>query len=238
MIYLDFDGVLVNSAKESFRLLMYVKQELKDLFSTEKDYQFDHFLIHRSDVGPAWNYNRLYKSIKNNVPFLCANSPNDEDKYFEKDFFLKRSFFKNKHLKKWINLHEVYNFSFLLTDLVERKIIKLKDIIILTNKDPESVISIIRQLIPALSNVKVVSMTQYDYQYTKADFIKENLPRRGKHYFIDDCLSICNDVAHKIKDTNLQIYLADWGYAKSFIGCDSRVKVVSEQALIKNLDGD
>ena len=235
MLFLDFDGVLVNSAFEAFRMLLTTKGEIKNPSESHKDELFKKFNELRPFVGAAWNYFYVFESITKNIAFDLPNSPTAEDVSFEESFFNTRNYFKFKNLLEWINLHKTYPFSLELPLIIEQGFILSNQILIITHKDAGAVKALIRQFIPALSNTKILSLTDFDYSTTKKDIIINYMDNKSVNYFIDDSINICQDTMNNIKSSELRTYLADWGYSTSDQRAKSNCNMVSCKEIINIL---
>jgi hypothetical protein len=213
MLFLDFDGVLIDSAFEAFRVMLATKNMIESPLDSSLDDLYDSFKLLRPHVGPAWNYSYVFKSLKQNIPLQIPINPTAEDIKFEENFFNTRGSFKFSAPLDWIKLHRSYQFSNELSFLLERGSIKLNQIIILTHKDVGSVKALTRHYIPSLSNVVIISMTDFDYSLTKKDIIYTHLDDNLMNFFIDDNIDICSDTIRNNKSNMLKVFLADWGYS-------------------------
>ena len=104
-IFIDFDGVLIDSSYEAFLVFCLAKKinSTKNLFST--------FEIIRTKITKAWQYNYIF--LENNRLALKKprEFPNINDLKFEKIFFLKRSELRIHNPMYWLQLHKKYRFT-------------------------------------------------------------------------------------------------------------------------------
>ncbi|MFT6843059.1 MAG: hypothetical protein ACI8RP_000570 [Urechidicola sp.] len=71
MVFLDFDDVIFDSAKEAYVIAMLTSQKIKNL--NQLDLESVHarrFLGQRYLIGPAWNYYYLLDAIEQNREHL------------------------------------------------------------------------------------------------------------------------------------------------------------------------
>ena len=217
-LYLDFDGVLIDSSFEAFRVMMSAKNEIDHILSHQKDFLYERFRGIRPLVGPAWNYNYIYKMLNDDEKIIIPQYPDEKDIEFEKKFFQKRLEFRAENIFNWISLHQKYNFTKFLVTIIELKKIQTRNITILTNKDAGAVYHILRQMIPSMSRVKIISMTDFDYGYKKSDYFRDHLKENEKTLFIDDSENICHAVDN-LKIYFLKTYNARWGYIENNLAC-------------------
>jgi hypothetical protein len=213
-LYLDFDGVIIDSAFEAFRVMMSAKNEIEHIFSDQKDFLYEKFRSIRPLVGPAWNYNYIYKILIDEEIIIIPQYPDKDDIEFENNFFQRRIESRQENIFNWINLHNKYNFTRFLVNIIETKRLETSSIKIITNKDAESVYHILRQTIPSMSRVKIISMTDFDYGYKKSYYFRDHLKENEKTLFIDDSENICNEV-ESLNISFLKTYNARWGYVEN-----------------------
>jgi CMP-N-acetylneuraminic acid synthetase len=92
IIFLDFDGVIVDSANEAYAITMLTTERIKTL--SDLDLNSEHavrFLKQRCHIGPAWNYYYLLKSIDDNKDLsfseILPNEAGKEGKKFPRTIF-------------------------------------------------------------------------------------------------------------------------------------------------------
>jgi hypothetical protein len=205
MIYLDFDGVFVDSAFEAFRIMMCTQKHIDSPFDNSADSYYDEFYKLRPYVGPAKNYYNVYNIIVNRKN-IAVNDISSESIEFEKLFFETRKQYKQQNIDNWIGIHTLYDFSYKFCDLDIRF---EKECCFLTNKNKEPVTTLLQTLLPKLSNIKVISMTEFDVHETKGTVLKK-MPSDG-FSFIDDSVEICEDV--KLHNPSANVICAGWGYS-------------------------
>lgn len=211
IIFLDFDGVIVDSAKEAYAMAMLTIGAIKVL--SDVDLNSDHakrFLKQRCHIGPAWNYYYLLKAInENNDPSfleLIPNQPGNDARNFQEKFFATRQVIRNHFWNDWLYLNELYDGSDVFIDLINQN----NNIAILTTKDA-STVKVLLEKYGVSREIAIYDNTDYEEfgckslfmdNYIKTNFIKSSL-------FIDDSKSHINK-CHWV--SNLKTVQARWGY--------------------------
>jgi CMP-N-acetylneuraminic acid synthetase/phosphoglycolate phosphatase-like HAD superfamily hydrolase len=225
VIFLDFDGVIVDSAKEAYAMAMLSTGRIKTL--SELDLNSEHatrFLNQRCHIGPAWNYHYLLKSIdedKDNLfSELLPNEAGKNAKKFQEHFFATRQVIRNHFWDQWLALNELYKGSDAIIDLINQ----YTNIVIVTTKDAPSVKALLEKY-GATREVIIYDAKAYEDfgckslfidDYIKSNFIKTSL-------FIDDSnshLEKCNWVE------NLKTVQAKWGYLPKDEYSDNKKEVI------------
>ncbi|WP_343613897.1 hypothetical protein [Novosphingobium sp.] len=110
---LDFDGVLFNSAFEAYSV---ANAAVAGRPGFRHDVTYEQFLVFRSVVTDAWQYNRLYSLANPTEPAqLPQEKPNDDDWAFSADFFAARKVIMAD--PTWPKVMPAYDFFFLLKPL-------------------------------------------------------------------------------------------------------------------------
>jgi CMP-N-acetylneuraminic acid synthetase/phosphoglycolate phosphatase-like HAD superfamily hydrolase len=211
IIFLDFDGVIVDSAKEAYAIAMLTTGRLKTL--SDLDLNSDHavrFLKQRCHIGPAWNYYYLLKSIDENKDLLFSevlpNEAGKEGKNFQEQFFATRQVIRNHFWDDWLDLNEIYNGSDVFIDLINQN----NNIVIVTTKDAPTVKALLEKY-GVSREISIYDAKAYEDFGCKSlfidDFIKTNYIKSS--LFIDDSRSHLDKC---IWIENLKTVQAQWGY--------------------------
>lgn len=227
-VYLDFDGVFVDSAFEAFRIMLASAGEIDSPADNDKDFLYKKFYNYRPYVGPAWNYKCVLKTILNNTDFVIPNQLTNEIKQFEINFFETRKKFKETNYNKWILLHKCYPFAEIFRNKLSTSKYKF---IFLTNKNSDAVRDILRSMLPPLHNLDIISTTRYDSNMSKGDILSSL--GTEEFIFIDDIIRICEDV--QTKHPNSMVINANWGYSTNYDQRNTFVKVLSDKQVIQEL---
>ena len=211
IIFLDFDGVIVDSAKEAYAIAMLTTGRIKTL--ADLDINSSHavrFLKQRCHIGPAWNYYYLLKLIDENKDLsfseILPNEAGKEGRNFQEQFFATRQVIRNHFWDEWLDLNEIYNGSDVFIDLINKN----NNIVIVTTKDAPTVKALLEKY-GVSREIAIYDAKSYedfgckslfiDY-FIKTNYIKKSL-------FIDDSrshLDKCNWIE------NLETVQAQWGY--------------------------
>jgi CMP-N-acetylneuraminic acid synthetase/phosphoglycolate phosphatase-like HAD superfamily hydrolase len=226
IIFLDFDGVIVDSAKEAYAMAMLSTGKIKTL--SELDINHEHakrFLNQRCHIGPAWNYYYLLKSIDENKDNLFSqllpNEAGKSGKKFQEQFFATRQVIRNHFWNEWLALNELYNGAEAIINLINQH----NNIVIVTTKDAPSVKALLYKYGVEREVVIYDAKAYEDYgckslfidDYIKSNFIKNSL-------FIDDS----NSHLEKCKWVeNLTTVQAKWGYLPKDEYADNKEEVIN-----------
>lgn len=234
IVFLDFDGVIVDSAKEAYAMTMLTAGRIKTL--SDLDLNSEHaerFLKQRCHIGPAWNYYYLLKSIEENkdlsFPELLPNEAGKEGKKFQDQFFATRQVIINHFWDDWLDLNEIYNGSDVFIDLINQN----NNIVIVTTKDAPSVKALLEKY-GVSREIAIYDATYYEDFGCKSlfidDFMKKNYIKSS--LFIDDSLfhlDKCNWI------NNLKTMQAQWGYVLPDDYIDNKEEVAN--LILKVLNG-
>jgi CMP-N-acetylneuraminic acid synthetase/phosphoglycolate phosphatase-like HAD superfamily hydrolase len=211
VVFLDFDGVIVDSAKEAYAIAMLTSGRIHTLSDLKLNSEHaSRFLNQRCHIGPAWNYYYLLKSIDENKDLsfsdILPNEAGKEGKIFQEQFFATRQVIRNHFWDEWLELNEIYNGSDVFIDLINQN----NNIVIVTTKDGPTVKALLEKY-GVLREVTIYDAKSYEDFGCKSlfidNFIKTNYIKRS--LFIDDSrshLDKCKWVE------NLEIIQAKWGY--------------------------
>lgn len=227
MVFLDFDGVIFDSAIEAYAVAMITSGKAENL--NDIDINSDHakaFLSQRYQIGPAWNYYYLLNAIDQKLveqfsQFL-PDQPGTEAKEFMASFFAVRKNLRKNNWDNWLTLNKLYEGSRGFLDLLEN----YENSCIVTTKDRETVQALL-QTNGVSREVKIYDASDYEKHGCKSrlidGLIKEN--SINKAIFVDDSykhLEKCNWVS------NLEVVHARWGYVAPDLYQDNKFEVLNK----------
>tara|TARA_B100001057_G_scaffold80535_1_gene75779 strand:- start:12604 stop:13296 length:693 start_codon:yes stop_codon:yes gene_type:complete len=216
-IFLDFDGVIVDSIKECYLVSKDTYFGFINNYKSNKEYE-KLFHKYRYLVGPVPQYMVLHRvlddfcnnkimeiQIKKHFKKLEKDLSNSIKNHYEYIFFKTRDFYK-KDLKKWVELHSLTMFG----KTLQNKVLGT-NYNILTTKDKKSV-----ELLCDFYNINIsniFSNKEYNLNGSKGKIISDFIDRTQYEsaIFIDDSVHHLNTV----KDKRVKLYFANWGYDKS-----------------------
>lgn len=209
-IFLDFDGVIVDSIYECYE----VSKKCID-FQTkiyEPKYK-ELFYKYRFLVRPAYEYLYLHKAIrsyidnKSDIESSFKKQKNiltkEEVLKFENSFFSQRSKLQ-KSTREWINMHNLTNFAKSLQNK------SLDNYFIITTKDKISVEILLKHY--SINIETIFDKNNYIKHGSKGAIIKDFLDNSdyNKAYFIDDS----SEHLKSVNDNRVKCFFANWGYEK------------------------
>ena len=211
IIFLDFDGVIVDSAKEAYAMAMLTNNAAHKL--SEIDFESEHcrrFLSQRCHIGPAWNYFYLLKCLEEGkdqqFAEMLPNEAGDDARAFQEKFFATRQVIRNHFWDDWLALNQIYEGSERFIELINNN----TNVVIVTTKDEDTVLALLNRY-GVVRDVAVYDSKSYDHFGCKSlfmdDFIKTRSIKRA--LFIDDSythLQKCKWVE------GLDTVQAKWGY--------------------------
>lgn len=227
-IFLDFDGVLFDTAKEAYILSRYAYYDINP-FEQINSEEYTIFYKNKYLVTNSWQYFYLIKSLKyddveKNFKNLVLNR-SDEDRLFDKKFQKCRQDLMKNHFNFWNNLDTPYP----LFDAI-KKLINNLDIVIVSTKNTKAISNKLKQYDFNIPNNKIIGKEILNNYKSKGDFllnyIKDN--HISNAIFVDDSkenLDSCKSI------NNIQLLLADWGYCNpNFAGqsCQSIMNKIKE----------
>ena len=200
-LFLDFDGVICDSAFEAFRVLLCTRGLIEDPFSSNLDQHYVDFISLRARVGPAWNYFFVFEELFGQRSTVWNVS--DKALEFQAMFFSTREKWMEKAPDQWLRLHQFY-------PLVVSALSKLpaKSFYILTNKGSAAVSSLME--LNDLSPKQIFSLSELAEFNTKASFLKS---RPGRVRFVDDHLETVLEARTQLSLKD-DVRWASWGYGK------------------------
>jgi len=201
--FLDFDGVICDSAFEAFRIGLVVSGGVSDPMDNKLDDLYLDFLKKRADVGPAWNYLYVFQELLNDEWSHWDKTNTALD--FQKKFFEVRAKFKTSSELDWLKLHKFYD------DVVVAMNDSDIELNILTNKNKDPVKRLVDLV--GLNIRNIYSMPEMENISSKADFLSGV---SGELKFIDDHPGIVREV---ISATNISVdsKQASWGYCNEIV---------------------
>lgn len=219
-IFLDFDGVLFDTVKETYCVAMIAFDRATTISDVAFGAQHFHlFSQFRFLIASAWNYCFLIGIIDEKVKnpeldvretFLSGMENHNRDDYriFEKKFFRARENLKEADYEGWISLSQPYP---IITDI--RMLLKnhRESIYFITTRDRESVVHLFKEYKVEFKEDQIYSREDLGNRNSKKDLIKELIQKNNvsESLFVDDLKS--NLVACE-NMKNLILLQACWGY--------------------------
>ena len=210
-VFLDFDGVIIDSIEECYLISKDVYYGFADL-KYDTDAYKKIFTTFRGLVSPPFEYMVLHETIElylenSSIDFrlkfaeLKKGGTEDQRSKFEYLFFELRKYYQ-KDLSDWLSLHQITDFG----KTLQKK--KLKDYFIVTTKNKKSV-----QLLFNYYNIGIENIFDIEYcreHGSKGKVISHFLDnsKYTQAVFIDDSVENLDSV----NDQRIQCYFADWGY--------------------------
>lgn len=211
VVFLDFDGVIFDSAKEAYAIAMLTTQRIKKL--SVLDLTSDHaqrFLAQRHLIGPAWNYYYLLLAIddNNDLKFddYLPDEASEQAKNFQRAFFATRQVIRNHFWDDWLSLNRLYEGSCRFIELINSN----SNIVIVTTKDAETVRVLLDEngVNRAIDIFDSESYEKFGCKsYFMDDYIKKHNIKRA--IFIDDSKK---HIAKCVWVNHLITVQACWGY--------------------------
>lgn len=212
MIYLDFDGVLFDSAREAYVISCLVANKT-DYISNEEIYI--RFLQARTYVTAAWNYepvmNVLAERLQGaelaiNLNKILAADPTEAALIFERKFFQTRALECLKNYNDWLALSPPFRFWGRVLPWIEDYV---NEFTVLSTKDEPS----IKEMLTyhrAPQSLRVLGRDAYEGAgRSKASVIDKDPLRSGRSILLDDSLAHLNAVRNI---PNVTVVWARWGY--------------------------
>lgn len=207
-IFLDFDGVIVDSLEEWYHIgvLAYhgIDKALPDNQHKELYKENCHLLY--SDIDEHCLLKALdHKNIKSFEKMLKEASKKEVNIY-SKRFKKIRAFYQNNHLDWWCSLHSLTDYGKTLKNKRNTK-----DFFILTRKNMKDVL-----ILKNYFKIKIPDLKVFDYYHStkyggKVNFIEKFL---DKHQEYDQAILVDDHVENFCKSSKVKCYFAPWGYGK------------------------
>lgn len=226
VVFLDFDGVIVDSAKEAYAIAMLTTERVKRL--NDIDFDSDHaveFLKNRYLIGPAWNYYYLLKAIDDgqcdNFNNYLPEEAGKHAKTFQDKFFATRNVIRNNFWNEWLLLNSLYDGSQKLIELLNEN----SNIVILTTKDKGTVKALL-DLYGVKREVDIFDTESYEKFGCKSIFINEYIKTENikRSLFVDDSMKHIKKCEWV---NNLDISHAKWGYVEPSMYQDNKQEVIN-----------
>jgi FMN phosphatase YigB (HAD superfamily) len=205
ILFLDFDGVLINSVKEAFvvsTIAYGIYDNYKKVNFNSKFYE--KFLRYRYLISSAWHYKYLLDFILDNKIEKINNfntlSKELIDEKFEKKFFEVRNYLRENNFEYWLSLHKPYKFLFLIEKYLDKSII-------VTTKDKESVSALLKKYVKYIPDI--YDKEDFNKHKKKSEIIKNILLNEDikEAIFVDDNKSHLSGLPINVKN-----FQANWGY--------------------------
>ncbi|NEO40964.1 MAG: hypothetical protein F6J90_33395 [Moorea sp. SIOASIH] len=207
-IFLDFDGVIVDSLEEWYHIgvLAYygIDKAIHDNQHKELYKKNCHLLYSDADEYC------LLKALDNQDLKNFKKNREEVDKQevdiYSKQFRKIRKFYQKNHLNWWCGLHSLTDYGKTLTNQKNTK-----NHFIITRKDMDDVLILKNHFKIQIPDLKV-----FDYSHSvkyggKVDFIErflDNHPEYNKAVLVDD------KIENLCKSSKVKCYFASWGYGK------------------------
>lgn len=226
-VFLDFDGVIVDSAKEAYAMAVLATGFYRQL----KDIDFDSahckkFLSQRYNIGPAWNYYYLLEAIKNgneeDFSDFLPNEPGQKAREFQIKFFATRSVIREHFWDSWLALNSLYNGSGEFISLIN----EMENIAIVTTKDSPTVEALLKKY-GVSKKVDIFDSKSYEKFGCKSLFMDNYIKTKGieNAIFVDDSKSHIDKCSWVSKLETIQ---ALWGYVAPGDYRDNKHEVLSK----------
>ena len=213
-LFLDFDGVIVDSIKECYKVSLdsYYKED--SMRFDKQDYK-NLFYKYRYLAGPVYQFMSLHNmlekitstNLSENDSIKLFNKIDSEysaelKKEYEYNFFQTRKLYKN-NMTEWLNMHELTEFGKLLQQVED-----YTHYYIITTKDKDSVKLLSDYFSININNV--FSKDDYNSHGSKGKIISDfiNNSEYESVIFIDDSVKHLDSV----DDNRVKLFFADWGY--------------------------
>ena len=215
MIFLDFDGVIVDSIEECYVVSCETYYGYSASNVVNNSCYKDIFYKFRGLVRPAREYMNLHRAIeysfsntecKDDIESLFYQSIKattiTEGESFEEKFFFTRLLCQKKNFPLWIKMNPLTDFGKTLVGYEN------SDIIIITTKNLQSVSKILE-----FYKINVEGIYANDdvrKAGSKGEIIKSIMDAKNelKAVFVDDSVEHLNTV----RDGRVVCYFANWGY--------------------------
>lgn len=217
-VFLDFDGVIVDSIKECYEVSLLTYQGFKPL-QERQDERYELFCSARGLVGPAGQYLFLHEAVS-----ICMSIPGvniaqaftaskdkfstEESERFEAMFFACRNFLK-RNLMRWLEMHSLTDFG---RQLARRD---LPHHYVITTKDIDSVRILLAHFEIAIDII--LGRDDFKHSGNKGALIQRVMEANDydEAEFVDDNQTHLETV----RDPRVRLVFADWGYG-SLVGHD------------------
>lgn len=216
IVFLDFDGVLFDTAAESYYIIKMMNNEVIDIDKFQDTLEYKIFLSKRYLVETAWNYYLIVELLKeklsieefeieyNRLKKIDNNAYSD----FERLFFDTRRKIVDKNFNLWIKLHKPYSF---LEGVVQEFSNYINEFYIVSTKNKDIIVKLLETYRIDIPAENIFGNDDYKKFGNKSRLISEiiKIENAKNAIFIDDIkehLNKCKEI------DNMKLYQADWGY--------------------------
>ena len=205
-VFLDFDGVLVDSAFEAFRVAASTISAISSPFDNTRDDMYHEFLVYRKVVAPAWNYYYVIRDLFDEGGFKEPWLHTHEAKSFENRFISERNRIRKYDRQKWLSLHKTY-FDLAWLD-------QFGCIDIVTNKPKDAVKDLLEMNgCPCLAS-RIYDREDWPDGSRKSSFIEKIYQNESldSAIFVDDHTDTILEM-NRLASLDVSSYQALWGYS-------------------------
>lgn len=215
MIFLDFDGVIVDSIDECYVISTETYYGFAKFTYDPEEYK-EQFYTYRGLVKPAREYLNLHRAIEErfggaveNIDGLFHKSVKqttiEESDSFEKKFFFARSQRQNKDFAGWIEMNPLTNFGKTLVGLPN------SNVYIVTTKNRMATEAILGHYRIAVAGI--YANEEIKSAGSKGTLIRSVLDamNESEAIFVDDAIEHLDTV----NDKRVKCYFAAWGYGEN-----------------------
>jgi hypothetical protein len=231
MIFLDFDGVLFDTAMEAF-IVGHKAYYGIDADHKELKNNYRRFLLLRPFVVSAWQYLSVFKLLLevSNDKLLIAKGkkrltlkPTRKDREFEIKFNYIRTELIKYDKDKWIHLHKPYKFFTLIKPMMIQNSQQFQ---IISTKSSNFILELLLVYGVSFDKAHVWGKDEFDKsEQSKAKLLSKNTNIVKKSLFIDDSKKHIIEV-NLLK--NIETILANWGYVEDSKVEDNTVAAVEK----------
>jgi FMN phosphatase YigB (HAD superfamily) len=206
-IFLDFDGVLVDSAFEAFRVASACGGYIQTPFDASCDDRYSSFLKLRLKVAPAWNYYYVIREIFGTSVQKHKWVFTEEAKDFEMKFLKTRDAARKNRNKEWLSLHRKYFDLTWLNNLDCAEIV--------TNKPKNAVIDLLNFYGCCSLASRVFDRSDWPDCHRKQSFIEARIQSEkvDSAIFVDDHAATLADLSEN-QQLVVKSFQASWGYSE------------------------
>lgn len=213
-IFLDFDGVIVDSLEECYIVASKLFKQLRP-HSSVSNAHLELFYKYRGIVGPPWGFYILLCLIDDCVQGKAQDIETlfkkrgselslDERYTLQDQFFAVRQEVQ-KDISHWLSLHHLTDFGHSLQNK------SLPNVHIVTTKNRKAVEVLLHYFHISIRSI----FDNYDYRNfgDKGALIEHIMEEKKikKAIFVDDSVEHLNTIT----DSHVIPYFADWGYGKN-----------------------
>lgn len=213
-IFLDFDGVIIDSVKECFLVSKELFLELEPKKKIDEEHE-KLFFKYRGIVGPAWQFIVLHQAINSHLSKdpedlrilfhnLCQVSNAEENKRTENAFFEIRKKYQSVPME-WFMLNPITEYGKFLQN---RELINYH---IVTTKNRDAVEQLLKHY--QIEIFSIYDVEDYRRSKNKGVLLSTIMDKHEyqKAVFVDDSVTHLDSVY----DPRIECYFADWGYGEN-----------------------